>query len=273
MEGQNDGVLSDLLAYARFWFAMAVTVVGAILGFCGATLGLFMPRKLGRRWMLQFPVIWARMILWAARCPIDAQFEAPLPEGGIFIFANHQSTLDIIALFLLMKDRPISFAVKRELFGVPIMGWYLRMAGFIEVDRNSRERAIKNYAKAGGYLREGATIGIYPEGTRSIDGSVLPFKKGPFVLAIETQMPIVPIAVDGAQRASRKHTKKLYGTTIHVRIGKAIETRGLVAEDRDALLIRTRKEILALHLKAGAAPSPEEPMIAPPGKRTGERQA
>jgi len=272
MDGQKDGVLSDLAAYARFWFAMAVTVVGAVLTFSGSMLGLFMGRKLGRRWMLQFPILWARMILWAARCPIDARFEAPLPKDGMFVFANHQSTLDIIALFIVMKDHPIAFATKRELFKVPIIGWYLTMAGFIEVDRGNRERAIKAFSAAGEQLRSGAAIAIYPEGTRSIDGSVLPFKKGPFMLAIDTQTQIVPVAVDGAQHASRKHTKKLYGTTIHVRVGKAIQTAGLTAADRDALLVRTRTEILRLHRDAGAEPSPLEPMIAPPGKRSGERE-
>jgi len=223
--------------------------------------------------MLQFPILWSRVILWAARCPVDAQFEARLPEGGFLLFANHQSTLDIIALFIVMKDRPIAFATKRELFSVPVIGWYLRVAGFIEVDRQNRERAIQSYEKAGEQLRGGAVICIYPEGTRSIDGSILPFKKGPFVLALNTKVPIVPCAVEGAQHAVRKHTTKLYGNTIRVRVGAPIATEALGPDDRDALLVQTRRAVLALHTRAGAQPSPEEPMIAPPGKRSGEREA
>ncbi len=266
-------MIETILAYARFWFAMLVTAVTAVIFFLLSLFGLLLPRKLGRRWMLQAPILWSRCILWAARCPVEARFDGPLPEGGFLLFANHQSTLDIIALFIVMKDRPICFATKRELFSVPVIGWYLTVAGFIEVDRKNRERAIASYAKAGKQIRdEGAVVAIYPEGTRSVDGSILPFKKGPFMLALETQAPIVPCAVDGAQHAVRKHTTKLFGHPIRVRVGAPIETRGLGPDDRDPLLIRTRRSILALHRECGAEPSPEEPMIAPAGQRTGLRE-
>jgi 1-acyl-sn-glycerol-3-phosphate acyltransferase len=268
-----DGKLSDLLAYARFWFAMICTAISAVVFFTLSLFGFLMPRALGRRWMLQAPILWSHVVLWAAGCPVDTEFEAELPQGGFLLFANHQSSLDIIALFYAMRQRPLAFAAKRELFSVPVIGWYLRAAGFIEVDRGNRERAIKSYQRAGKQLGEGAVIGIYPEGTRSIDGTILPFKKGPFVLALNTQVPIVPAAVEGAQHAVRKHTAKLYGNTIRIRVGAPIETKGLTLDDRDALLIKTRKAVLALHLRCGAEASAAEPMIAPPGKRSGEREA
>jgi 1-acyl-sn-glycerol-3-phosphate acyltransferase len=262
-----------LSAYARFWFAMTVTSVMAVILFCVSTLGLVMPRRRGRRFMLDVARWWARCILWASRCPIDVQFHGPRPAGGFLFFANHQSMLDIVALFVALRDTPFAFAAKRELYKVPFIGWYLRLAGFIEVDRNNRERAMASYQKAAVLLQDGLVICIYPEGTRSLDGSILPFKKGPFVLALESQVPIVPVAVEGAQHAIRKHSLRLYGATIRVRVGEPIPTKGLTAADRDALLVRTRKAVLALHLEAGAPASPEEPMIAPPGKRSGERAA
>ena len=260
-----------LAAYLRFWFAMAVTSVTAVFFFSLSTLGLLLPRKRGRAWMLDVARWWATCVLWASRCPIEVQFHGPRPAGGFLFFANHQSILDIIALFVALRDTPFAFAAKRELFKVPFVGWYLTIAGYIEVDRNNRERAMANYQKAAGLLQDGLVICIYPEGTRSIDGSVLPFKKGPFILALESQVPIVPVAVDGAQHAIRKHTLRLYGATIHVRVGDPIDTRGMGLADRDGLIVKTRTAVLALHREAGAPQSPEQPMIAPPGKRSGER--
>jgi 1-acyl-sn-glycerol-3-phosphate acyltransferase len=232
-----------------------------------------MPRALGRRWMLANPPIWARAILFVCGCPVVITRKAPVPEGGFLVFANHQSLLDVLAVFVAMEDTPVAFAAKRELFKIPFLGWYLSFAGFIEVDRKNRQRSMRAYDKACVLIRdEGVRVAIYPEGTRSIDGSVLPFKRGAFVLAIRSQAPIVPIAVEGAQKAARKHTLRLRGHPIHVVIGAPIPTAGLTDADRDALLVRTRTEILALHLEAGAEPSPVHPMTAKAGMPSGERE-
>jgi 1-acyl-sn-glycerol-3-phosphate acyltransferase len=260
-------------AITRYWFAMAFTALSAVFFFTLSLGGLFLPRARGRAYMLDVARWWATCVLWASRCPIDVQFHGPRPTGGFLFFANHQSVLDIIALFVALRDTPFAFAAKRELFKVPFIGWYLTIAGYVEVDRNNRERAMASYQRAAGLLQEGLRICIYPEGTRSVDGSVLPFKKGPFILALESQVPIVPVAVEGAQHAVRKHTFRLYGATIHVRVGDPIPTTGLGLGQRDDLIVRTRQAILALHREAGAPPSPESPMIAPPGKRSGEREA
>ena len=272
-ESFSNDPLGVAAAIARYWFAMAFTALTAVFFFTLSLGGLVMPRARGRAYMLDVARWWATCVLWASRCPIDVQFHGQRPTGGFLFFANHQSVLDIIALFVALKDTPFAFAAKRELFKVPFIGWYLAIAGYVEVDRNNRERAMASYQRAAGLLQEGLRICIYPEGTRSVDGSVLPFKKGPFMLALEAQVPIVPVAVEGAQHAVRKHTFRLYGATIHVRVGDPIQTTGLGLEQRDDLIVRTREAILALHREAGAPPSPEHPMIAPPGKRSGEREA
>src|SRR6185503_10489260 len=176
--------------------------------------------------------------------------------------------LDILALFVALKDTPFVFAAKKELFRVPFIGWHLRLGGYVEVDRDNRDRAISAYAKAARQVREqGAVVTVYPEGTRSMDGTILPFKKGAFVLAVESQVPVVPVAVDGAQHALRKHSLRLYGHPIRVVVGAPIETRGLTLADRDDLLRKVRLAILDLHHQAGGAPSPLEPMIAAPGRQ------
>jgi 1-acyl-sn-glycerol-3-phosphate acyltransferase len=270
---QSAASLDALAAYARFWLAMAWTAVDTVVMFTLTLFGLLVPGESGRRWQLFCARTWAAGILWAARCPVVVtRLSDDVPQGGFLYFSNHESILDILALFVALKKTPFVFAAKRELFRVPFIGWHLRLAGYIEVDRDNRERAISSFAKAASQIRElGTIVTVYPEGTRSTDGSVLPFKKGPFMLALEAQVPIVPIAVDGAQHALRKQTRRLYGHPIRVVVGKRIETKGLTQADRDDLLRRTRLAILDLHRQAGGAESRLEPMIAPPGKRAAER--
>ncbi len=259
-----------LLAYLRFWIAMSFTAVWTVVMFTMTLFGLLVPGEPGRRWQLWCARTWAAGILWTTRCPVDVtRLSAEVPKGGFLFFSNHASMLDILALFVALKETPFVFAAKRELFKVPFIGWHLRLAGYVEVDRDNRERAISAYEKAARQIRErGTIVTVYPEGTRSPDGAVLPFKKGPFHLALEAQVPIVPIAVDGAQHALRKHTLRLYGHPIRVVVGQRIETQGTTVE---ALLRKTRLAILDLHRQAGGQPSPQEPMIAPPGKRAAER--
>jgi 1-acyl-sn-glycerol-3-phosphate acyltransferase len=261
--------LDATLAYARFWLAMAFTAFWTVLIFTMTLFGLLVPGDAGRRWQLFWPRVWGGGILWAARCPVVVTWLAEPPRGGFLYFSNHQSILDILALFVALRETPFVFAAKRELFKVPFIGWHLRLAGYVEVDRDNRQRAQASYAKAAKQIRErGTVVTVYPEGTRSIDGTILPFKKGAFMLALEAQVPIVPVAVDGGQLALRKHTLRLYGHPIHVVVGKPIDVRGA---ERDELLRRTRLQILEQHRMAGAGPSPIEPMIAPPGRRSGER--
>ncbi len=260
----------ELLAYARFWVAMAWTALATVFFFTLTLFGLLVPGEAGRRWQLWCARAWAGSILAAARCPVVVTrlLDAP-PRGGFLYFSNHHSMLDILALFVALRETPFVFAAKKELFRVPFIGWHLRLAGYVEVDRDHRERAISAYAKAAKQIRErGTVVTVYPEGTRSVDGTILPFKKGPFMLAIEAQVPIVPIAVDGAQHALRKRTFRLHGHPIRVVVGRPIETHGLTVADRDDLLRRTRLAMLELHRLAGGGLSPIEPMIAPPGRRT-----
>ena len=270
----SGGPLSSALAYAHFWAAVVFSTVATVAAFTSGLLALFLPRATGRHWQYLCARAWGGSICWFARCPIEVtHLSDARPQGGFVYMSNHSSTLDILALFAALRDTPFVFAAKRELFSWPVIGWHLRLAGFVEVDRQHRDRAVQSFAKAAGEIRGGRVVTLYPEGTRSVDGTILPFKKGPFVLAIEAQVPIVPVAVDGAQHALRKHTLRLHGHPIRVVVGKPIETRGLTVDDRDALLRRVRLEILEQHRLAGAAPSPLEPMIAPPGKRTGERES
>src|SRR5690242_7412462 len=174
---------------------MAYTVVATVVMFTLSLIGMLVAGDAGRRWQLWCARAWAAGILRAARCPVIVTRLSgdPAPAGGVLYFSNHHSMLDILAVLVDLTDTPFVCAAKRELFQVPCIGWHLRLAGYVEVDRHNRERSISAYAKAARQIRErGTIVTVYPEGTRSKDGSVHPFKKGAFVLALESQAPIVP---------------------------------------------------------------------------------
>jgi len=121
-----------------------------------------------------------------------------------YIFmCNHASNLDPPIVIPVMPRRT-SVLVKKELFRVPILGWGMRLASLVPVDRRNREAAIASLRSAAGVLRSGVNMTIWPEGTRSSDGRLLPFKKGPFYLAMESGVPIVPITLAGTHQIWRK---------------------------------------------------------------------
>ncbi len=179
-------------------------------------------------------VIWGWTILRANRITVRLSVEGEPGPGPFVIVSNHQSYLDIPALLVSL---PYNFRMvaKKELFRIPVFGWGMKLAGYIEVDREDTRRAIRGMSEADRNLREGRSIVIFPEGTRSRDGRLLPLKKGAFVLAIKNQVPVLPCAVAGSIRVLPKGTLQMGTSDIRIHLGKPIETRGLTLEDRNAL--------------------------------------
>lgn len=136
--------------------------------------------------------------------PWRLRVEGRWPEGkGPFVvLANHQSILDI--LMLSRVPREMKWVAKEELFRIPWVGWMLRMSGDIPIRRGDAESGDEALARARAYLERGMSVMIFPEGTRSKTGTLLPFKSGAFRLAIETGAPILPIAVHGTARGMPK---------------------------------------------------------------------
>ncbi|MEO0814337.1 MAG: lysophospholipid acyltransferase family protein, partial [Myxococcota bacterium] len=176
---------------------------------------------------------------------------------------NHQSAADIPVSFIAIPVN-LRFIAKAILRYVPWLGTYMLMTGMIFVDRGNRRKAMSSMQKAARRIREGCNIIAYAEGTRSRSGRVLPFKKGPFVLALEAGVPIVPCAIEGGQRVFPPGLKIRPGT-VRLKIGTPIPTADLSKRDRNALLEQVRSEVIRLHLEIGGEGAEEGTLASAAG--------
>ncbi len=147
-------------------------------------------------------------------------------RGYVYMF-NHQSHLDIPVLYATLPSRTIRFVAKTELFKIPVWGPALRQAEFIEVDRKDRTQAVGALARAADLVRDGVSIAIAPEGSRSSDGRIQPLKRGGFHLALGTGAPIVPVAIRGTIDALPRGSRSMRaGVPVRVVIGAPIDVTG-----------------------------------------------
>lgn len=165
------------------------------------------------------------------------------PSRSYLFMSNHESLMDIPLIFAT-APRPPRMVTKAELFKVPIWGTALKLGGFISVDRKNRTQAIKSLMRAKELMDSGINVWIAPEGTRSRDGSLLPFKKGGFMLALDTAATIVPVGIAGARDVVRPKSFKVFlDQPVKVRYGKPIEASAYGVERRDELMAEVRKAI------------------------------
>jgi 1-acyl-sn-glycerol-3-phosphate acyltransferase len=206
-------------------------------------------------WMAR--VFWAPFVLWISRVRLVQDPYPTLDARQSYVFvSNHQGFYDIPAAYATIRHR-LRFVAKRSLLFVPFIGWFIYVGGHILIDRGNRKRSIRSLSRAAEQVRRGKSLLVYAEGTRSPDGGIHAFKKGPFVLAIAAQVPIVPVAVEGSYLVLRKHDCSIHPGTVRIRMADPIPTRGLTIADRDDLMRRVRAALVAAHLEiggAGAAP-------------------
>ncbi|MGH9782617.1 MAG: lysophospholipid acyltransferase family protein [Terriglobia bacterium] len=163
------------------------------------------------------------------------------PRPCIYM-ANHQSNVDPPVLFAVIPPR-IAFMGKKSLFSIPVLGAAMRLGDFVPVHREHPEEARASVEDALEKLNRGVTFLVYPEGKRSPDGRLLPFKTGVFLLAIRAGVPIVPITLDGAERVMGKGKWEIYPGVVRLTIHPPVETRGRRPEERRQLAAAVRAAI------------------------------
>lgn len=162
----------------------------------------------------------------------------PDPRRPYVAVSNHESYADIFLISHLPWE--MKWISKETMFRIPCFGWMMQMAGDIKLRRGERSSAVAAMQAARDRLARRVSVMIFPEGTRSRDGEMLPFKDGAFRLAIETGAPILPLAVAGTRDAMAKGTFRFQRARARVLVLEAIETVGLTLDDVDALKARTR---------------------------------
>jgi 1-acyl-sn-glycerol-3-phosphate acyltransferase len=181
-----------------------------------------------------------------SRCfpPWRLEIQGRWPEGGPFVVvANHQSILDILMLARLPRE--MKWVAKEELFRIPVAGWMMRMAGDIPIRRGDAESGGEALARAREYLARGMSVMIFPEGTRSARGTLLPFKSGAFRLAIDAGVPVLPIAVHGTAHGMPKGGPWVRPCRAFARILAPVPTAGRPVEDAGKLKEEVRRMIAA----------------------------
>ena len=202
---------------------------------------------------------WGKIVLWAAGIKVTFQGLHNLRmDAPQIVVANHQSWFDV---FTLAAELPVRyrFVAKKELGGIPIFGRAWKACGHVSVDRGNREAAIAALDQAWREVHEEKlTMVLFPEGTRSPDGRLKPFKKGAFVMAVQGQVPLVPIAILGSRAIMPKGNNGIRSGEIVVRIGEPIPTEGATIRDRNRLMQECWDAIYAL--KGETEDRTEEPV-------------
>ena len=223
-------------AFIILWVVLSTTVLGVI----AITISFF--TRTGN------PVhvvarIWAKLILIVSGVKVEVTGLANIDPSKSYIYmCNHQSNFDIP---VLLGCLPVQFRwlAKAELFRIPIFGRAMRGAGYVPIDRFNRESAFESIDEAARKMKSGVSIMIFPEGTRSRDGRIRPFKKGGFIMAVDSGVPIVPIVIHGTWPIMAKSSLRINPGNARMEIGKPIETTGYTRETKEDLIEYVRNVI------------------------------
>ncbi len=217
----------------------ADTLICSVLAIFG---GLFNPYSAFNDGVIR---TWARIILWVSGARLTVEGLENLEKDGVYIFtANHKSAYDVLAMVVAIPGTA-RFIAKKELFKVPVFAQGMKMSGMLPIDRANSAEARKTLDQAIQTIKDGCSVIIFPEGTRSKTDEIRPFKKGGFVLAVKGHIPIVPTVIEGSQHMFPEGQSTVRPGKIRVRFLPPVDTGGMTLEDRNLLIKQTREQIAA----------------------------
>jgi 1-acyl-sn-glycerol-3-phosphate acyltransferase len=181
--------------------------------------------------------IWAKTILLVGGVKVQVLGLRHLDPSETYVFmANHQSMFDILVLF---SHLPVQFRwlAKKELFSIPVMGYAMGKVGHIPIDRSDRRSAHESLVNAAQKIAEGTPVIIFPEGSRSRDGELMPFKPGGFHLAVRAGRPIMPVVISGTSEVMKKGTLRIFPAHVTIQLHAPVDVRSY-GKDKKALMHR-----------------------------------
>jgi 1-acyl-sn-glycerol-3-phosphate acyltransferase len=232
---------SRLAAKLRYWWCWTVAAVMLLALGIPAIILLWLIRR--QRWLYPLANFGART--WLASCGATVKVKGleHLDPDIQYVFAsNHRSYLDTATLFAFTGKRT-GLVAKKELLKVPVLGQGMGFVNVIAIDRSNPERARRSMERAREVMNDGFSFGVFVEGTRAMPGELLPFKKGAFHLALQTQAPIVPVGIKNTDRMMPKKGGVAYAGEIEMVILPPIATEGKTTDDVMELLLETRAAI------------------------------
>lgn len=235
---------SHLAGKLRYWWSWFVAGTLLLLIATPALIFLWVINR--RVWLYPLAQWGAKTWLRACGARVKVTGIENIDPNVSYVFAsNHRSYLDTATLFFY-AGKKMGLVAKKELLKVPVLGQGMSFVNIIAIDRSNPERGRASMKKARDVMHDGYSFGVFVEGTRAIPGELLPFKKGAFHLAIQTESPIVPVAIKNTDWMMGKKTGVAFAGLIEMKLLPPIETRGLTAErDLMQLLLETRTAIAA----------------------------
>ena len=207
------GFLTPIVVVSAFIILFPAAIIAGLIDDSGNRV-----HRLGR--------LWARTIIRASGIKVDVEGRDNIPMGRPVVFAcNHASQFDIPILYEALPVQ-FRFVAKKELFKIPFLGLAMRLAGHIPIDRSGGKAALRSLQEAVGGLKMGRSIIIFPEGTRSPDGRLGPFKTGGILIAVRAGCPIVPVAISGSHNVLPRGSLRVRPGRIKVTIGLPVRTVG-----------------------------------------------
>jgi 1-acyl-sn-glycerol-3-phosphate acyltransferase len=229
-----------LTALATFTGNLFLVVGSGILAILTILVSWIPPRG---SWSFGVMRIWANGLLAASLVRVEVRYSAELEPGKSYVFlSNHQSLFDIPVLIATAPGQ-LRMMAKRTLFQIPLFGWALKAGGFIPIDRADRSTATRSFSSAFARLRGGTSILLFPEGTRGLDDTLLPFQRGGFLLALKSGLPIVPVGIRGSRAIQRRGSFAIHPGTVTVTYGAPIDTAAYGLRRKRELTAEVRRSI------------------------------